>query len=129
MRARLGLKTLIEIKRSYFFRIWTLGTEKVWSCCGVALFKRPLKRKVFTLKKNKAQTFLSHENFEVHTKGNPSRGQVVVEYILLLMVGVIIATLITNFMVSRNSEEPGFLIKKWREIIRFIGEDYPDEIE
>lgn len=61
------------------------------------------------------------------SKWSRSRGQVVVEYVLLLLVGVIIATLITSLIVSRSSDSPGFLIQKWRDIIEFIGEDYPDE--
>ena len=56
------------------------------------------------------------------------RGQVVVEYVLLLTVGVAIAVLITSLMVSRRSDDPGFLIEKWRQIIDFISEDYPDQV-
>ncbi len=54
------------------------------------------------------------------------KGQVVLEYVLLLVIGVAIAALITRLMVSRNPETPGFLIVKWTEIIQTIGEDYPD---
>ena len=51
-------------------------------------------------------------------------GQVVVEYVLLLVVAVALATLITNLIVSRDEESPGFLITKWQQIITFIGDDY-----
>lgn len=57
--------------------------------------------------------------------GNQS-GQVIVEYVLLLVIGVAMAALITRVMVSRSPDSPGFLIVKWTQIIRTIGEDYPD---
>jgi uncharacterized protein (UPF0333 family) len=55
-------------------------------------------------------------------------GQIVVEYVLLLMVGVIIAFTITTTMVSRDPNSPGFLIAKWRSIIEMIGADPADDI-
>ncbi|HAG92087.1 MAG TPA: hypothetical protein DCL41_09455 [Bdellovibrionales bacterium] len=54
------------------------------------------------------------------------KGQVVIEYVLLLMIGVGIAALFTSLMVSRSPETPGFLIVKWTQIIQTIGQDYPD---
>lgn len=54
------------------------------------------------------------------------RGQIVLEYVLLLVIGVMVAAIITRTMVSRSPETPGFLIVKWTEIIRTVGEDYPD---
>ena len=52
-----------------------------------------------------------------------SRGQIIVEYVLLLMIGVAIAALITRVVVSRNPDSPGFLIVKWQQIIQTIGLD------
>jgi len=57
---------------------------------------------------------------------NNQKGQVVIEYVLLLVIGVGVAALITSVMVSRNPQKPGFLIVKWTEIIQTIGADYPD---
>ena len=57
------------------------------------------------------------------------RGQIVVEYVLLLVIGVSVAMLITSKMVSRNSESPGFLVKKWYEIIKAIGQDTTDDLK
>ncbi len=54
-------------------------------------------------------------------------GQIVIEYILLLIIAVGIAVLITNVMVSRNPDNPGFLINKWTQIIHFIGNDPVEE--
>lgn len=57
-----------------------------------------------------------------------SRGQIVVEYVLLLVIGVGLAMMITSFMVSRSQDKPGFLIKKWLEIIQTIGGDTADDL-
>ena len=64
------------------------------------------------------------------TKGSAigSKGQIVVEYVLLLVIGVSIAILITTTMVSRNPDSPGFLVRKWFQIITLIGEDTPDDL-
>ena len=56
-----------------------------------------------------------------------SRGQVVVEYVLLLVIAVAIATLITRELVKRDAENPGILVKKWDDILKTIGEDLPDK--
>lgn len=55
-------------------------------------------------------------------------GQIVVEYVLLLVVGVSIAALITTTVVSRNPESPGFLVKKWVDMIKLIGSDTADDL-
>ena len=55
------------------------------------------------------------------------QGQVVVEYVLLLMVGVLIAFMLSNFMVSRSPSSTGFLIAKWYRIIVAIGADQADD--
>ncbi|MBE8162978.1 MAG: imidazolonepropionase [Bdellovibrionaceae bacterium] len=52
-----------------------------------------------------------------------SNGQVVVEYALLLMISVILAMTLVNMTVSRNPDSPGFIIKKWGDILKVIGED------
>ncbi|MBX3022176.1 MAG: hypothetical protein KF799_10925 [Bdellovibrionales bacterium] len=57
------------------------------------------------------------------------RGQIVVEYVLLLVIGVSVAALITSSMVSRSENNPGFLVKKWFEIIKLIGEDTADDLK
>lgn len=56
-------------------------------------------------------------------------GQIVVEYVLLLVVGVSIAALITSTMVSRNPDSPGFLVQKWVALIQFVGEDTADDLK
>jgi len=50
-------------------------------------------------------------------------GQIAVEYILLLAVGVTLAAFVTSSVVSRNNETPGILIAKWEAIISIIAND------
>jgi uncharacterized membrane protein SirB2 len=50
-----------------------------------------------------------------------TRGQVVLEYVLLLVVAVSISLLITKFMVNRDGS--GFLVNKWGEIQKAIADD------
>lgn len=56
-------------------------------------------------------------------------GQIVIEYVLLLVIGVSIAMLITSKMASRNPNNPGFLVQKWYDIIKVIGEDTADDLK
>lgn len=63
----------------------------------------------------------------VEKKGLTSdRGQVAVEYVLLLITGVAIASLIISLVVSRSEENPGFLVVKWAQIINLISSDVID---
>lgn len=52
-------------------------------------------------------------------------GQVVVEYVLLLVVAVALATIVVTQVVQRDPDSPGFLIKKWGDIQKAIGDDDP----
>ncbi len=51
------------------------------------------------------------------------KGQVAVEYILLVALSVSVAVLITKAAVSRNPQDPGILTAKWRDIISVIAID------
>ncbi|MCB0410897.1 MAG: hypothetical protein KDD22_00105, partial [Bdellovibrionales bacterium] len=57
-----------------------------------------------------------------------SRGQIVVEYVLLLIIAVSVAFLMTSQMVSRSEESPGFVISKWKGLIDAIGADPADDL-
>ena len=48
------------------------------------------------------------------------KGQVVVEYILLLVVSVFIATVLIGFV---SADKGGVLFKKWRTLLTVIAED------
>jgi hypothetical protein len=54
-------------------------------------------------------------------------GQVAVEYILLLVVGVAVWLALVQGLVSRNANSPGTIVRKWVEIINFIGSDSIEE--
>lgn len=56
-------------------------------------------------------------------------GQIVVEYVLLLVISIAIAFTITSTMVSRDPNDPGFLITKWEKIITMIGADEIDLVQ
>ncbi len=56
-------------------------------------------------------------------------GQIVVEYILLLLVAVALAALITKTMVGTNKDNPGFVLTAWKSIIVLIGADKADDID
>jgi hypothetical protein len=69
--------------------------------------------------------------FETSMKGikRGQSGQIVVEYVLMLIIGVGLAMLITSTMVSRNPDDPGFLVQKWLLILQTIGEDTADDLK
>ncbi len=50
-------------------------------------------------------------------------GQVIIEYILLMVIVVGIAAIIVRGVVHRDESDPGFLIKAWNELVQTIGED------
>lgn len=55
------------------------------------------------------------------------RGQVIIEYVLLMLVALGIATFIMKSMVSRNADDAGFLMKKWQTLIEQIASDDPNQ--
>lgn len=54
-----------------------------------------------------------------------SQGQIIVEYMLLLVIAVTCATLLIKGLVGRG-EEPGIIIKNWSKMMKVIGNDLPD---
>ncbi len=55
-------------------------------------------------------------------------GQILVEYILLLLIAVSSAMILTTALVGRRSnvDDSGIIIKSWHNIIKAIGNDLPD---
>lgn len=62
-----------------------------------------------------------------NSKREKQRGQVIIEYILLLVVTLGIATMIMRMVVSRDPNEPGFLMKRWQGMIDQIAKDDPNK--
>ena len=56
-----------------------------------------------------------------------SRGQIVVEYVLVLVIVVTVASLVVSRFASRDEANPGILIKKWCEIQALIKNDNPGD--
>lgn len=49
-----------------------------------------------------------------------------IEYVLLLVVAVTLATVITRMMVGREQGSEGFVIRVWQNLITQIGSDHAD---
>ena len=76
------------------------------------------------------ETHLTSENSNCLTRFRQSeRGQIIVEYVLLLAVAVILAALITKTMISHDPGSPGFVLKAWQGIVTDIGADKADDIQ
>lgn len=86
--------------------------KTIWpSCFAVLLRSSPSVRRV------------AHPGQEKHSA---QRGQIVLEYILLLVISVGVATLLTKSLVSRNPASPGILTGAWNNINTVIGNDIID---
>lgn len=55
-------------------------------------------------------------------------GQIVVEYVLLMIVAVTISALVMRSCVSRQEDQAGVIIQLWDTMVRTIGVDTADEI-
>jgi hypothetical protein len=59
------------------------------------------------------------------------KGQLVVEYVLLLVIATMVATMIRTFLVKRDSsgtpQGSGVLLHRWSEIGKAIGQDDPNK--
>ena len=54
-------------------------------------------------------------------------GQIVVEYVLLMVIAVSLSALIVRQLGSRDTDNPGVLVEKWHSIQVEIGKDVPDQ--
>lgn len=56
------------------------------------------------------------------------RGQVIVEYLLIMVLMVAIAATLTKRLVGRgdSDDQKGVIVKSWSRIIKAIGNDLPD---
>ncbi len=59
---------------------------------------------------------------------NNDRGQVVVEYVLLLIVLVSVATTIVGSLIG-STGNPGTVIKAWNSLLLTIAQDLPERVE
>lgn len=62
-------------------------------------------------------------------KSKREGGQVIIEYILLMVIVVGIAAVIVKGVIHRGKDEPGFLIQAWSDMVKTIGEDCVDNCQ
>jgi len=65
-------------------------------------------------------------DLKTNLKTRNSRGQIVLEYVLLLSIAVTVAMIIVSQLVKRDTDDPensGAMIKKWRQIQDSIAKD------
>ncbi len=56
-----------------------------------------------------------------------SKGQLIIEYVLLLAMAAVISGIIVSKLASRDTAEPGAIITGWSKITQSIGNDKVDE--
>lgn len=58
------------------------------------------------------------------------RAQVLVEYLLLMVIAVSLATMLTKILINRSSgsglNKTGIIISAWDKILKAVGKDLPD---
>lgn len=54
-------------------------------------------------------------------------GQIVVEYVLLLSIGVVLALSVTKALVGRGADSPGVVTQVWNSVNQAIGADLADD--
>lgn len=59
-------------------------------------------------------------------KRSSQRGQIVFEFILLMVISITIATMVSKKMVSRDPGDPGFLVSAWARMSQAVGSDIID---
>lgn len=58
-----------------------------------------------------------------------NRGQVALEYILLLSLSVFIVLMMVRILVGADPENPGLIYRVWLDLLEIIGSDKPDDID
>ena len=87
--------------------------------------------KFFYYIKGKIQKRSNRYQSLAHTKlyqKNQQKGQVLIEYILLISIVIIIARVLMEGLVFRGQgDDEGIVIKSWKEVSKTIAEDSADE--
>ena len=52
-------------------------------------------------------------------------GQILVEYLLLMVIAVGLATLLTKSLIGRGDSNQGMVIKAWNSVLKNISNDLP----
>ena len=56
-------------------------------------------------------------------------GQIIIEYVLLLVIAVIVAAMVARIMVKNSGTDPGIVPQAWARILKEIGKDKADDIK
>lgn len=62
-----------------------------------------------------------------HCLKGKQQGQVILEYILLMLITLTLATFLMKSLVSRSTDETGVLMKKWQSLIEQVASDDPNK--
>lgn len=54
-------------------------------------------------------------------------GQVVIEYVLLMVILASIGAVIMRSFASRNADEPGLIVAKWNKLLQTVAQDNPED--
>lgn len=70
--------------------------------------------------------FQSPKNLTPNKILRQNKGQLIVEYILLIFIVVSISAILTKSLVGRGQENSGIIITKWGQLLNMIGNDRGD---
>ena len=74
------------------------------------------------------KSFANQDPFSTSLSRLPrNSGQIIIEYVLLLVVAITIAALVTKAMISSDQGNPGFVLSTWSKVIQAIGADSADD--
>jgi len=68
----------------------------------------------------------SSQDLTLKTTLGQNKGQLIVEYVLLIFVVVSIAVLMTRSLVGRSEGNTGLIINKWSQLLEMVGQDLGD---
>lgn len=75
----------------------------------------------------KSCAYQRSQNRFQEARGVGQKGQIVVEYVLLLIIGMLIVATLLSQLVKRDASNPGMLVAKWQALLQVIGSDVPDK--
>jgi uncharacterized protein (UPF0333 family) len=68
----------------------------------------------------------SHNNTNLKKLIGQNKGQLIVEYILLIFIVVVIASLLTKSLVGRGTGNSGIVINAWSRMVEMVASDLGD---
>lgn len=68
----------------------------------------------------------AQQNFTVKSVLRQNKGQLIVEYLLLIFIVTVAAVLMSKLLVGRADGDSGVIITKWAQLLEMIGADIGD---